>query len=304
MPRIARERSSIQVYHVILRGVNKQQIFECADDYLYFVRILQRQCGIAREPEMAERRCYVYAYCLMSNHVHLLVKELDEPIGDVVKRISSAYVFYYNHKYGRIGHLFQERFKSQAVEDWGYFTTLLRYIHQNPLKPHLVDELSDYTWSSWPEYLGGCEAPFCSTEAVLRRIPIEELTQLVNCSLTDEEELGLLDVDTQQRSMMISDQEAWQIIEGLCGAKNTEEFQQMSRPKQKQTLFSAHEEGIGPRVLSRLTGVPYSIVQRATSNTDQVFLLRQRGMVHDADPEEEEYQSYLEAGEWEEYPEY
>ena len=130
-PRIARERSSIYVYHVILRGVNKQQIFECADDYLYFVRILQRLCGIAREPEMAERRCYVYAYCLMSSHLHLRVKEFDEPIGDVVKRISSAYVFYYNHKYGRIGHLFQERFKSQAVEDLGYFMILLRYIHQN-----------------------------------------------------------------------------------------------------------------------------------------------------------------------------
>lgn len=94
MPRIARERSSIQVYHVILRGVNKQQIFDSADDYQYFVRILQRQCGIGSEHEVADRHFYVYAYCLMGNHIHLLVKENDEPIGDVIKRLSSAYVFY------------------------------------------------------------------------------------------------------------------------------------------------------------------------------------------------------------------
>lgn len=302
MPRIARERSTIQVYHVILRGVNKQQIFECADDYQYFIRILQRQCGLVCEPEVAERRCYIYAYCLMSNHVHLLIKEMAEPIGDVVKRISSAYVFYYNHRYGRIGHLFQERFKSQPVEDWAYFTTLLRYIHQNPIKAHLVDKLSDYTWSSWPEYIRRCAVPFCSTDAVLRKITINDLSELVISTLTDEEELELLDIDTQRRSVIATDQDAWRVIEELCGATNVEEFQQMPRPEQKQALFAAHEEGIGPRVLSRLTGVSYSIVQRVTSNIDQSFLRSQRGMIHDTDPEEEEYLTYFSSEDWDDTP--
>ena len=59
-----------------------------------------------------------------------------------MKRISSSYVYYYNHKYGRIGHLFQERFKSQPVDEWPYFVTLLRYIHQNPLKARLVSDIA------------------------------------------------------------------------------------------------------------------------------------------------------------------
>ena len=90
----------------------------------------------------------------MGNHVHLLIKESSETLAQIMKRISSSYVYYYNHKYGRIGHLFQELFKSLPVGDWGYFLTLLRYIHQNPLKPHLVTSLREYKWSSWLEYIG------------------------------------------------------------------------------------------------------------------------------------------------------
>lgn len=128
--------------------------------------------------DFLERHCYLYGWSLMGNHVHLLLKEADEPIGDVMKRISSSYVYYYNHKYDRVGHLFQERFKSQPVEDWGYFLTLLRYIHQNPLKPHLVEDLKDYRWSSWNEFLRRCEQPFTSTQVVLSRIRLDELTEL------------------------------------------------------------------------------------------------------------------------------
>ena len=73
----------------------------------------------------------LYAYCLMSNHVHLLIREGDDALGMSVKRIASSYVYYYNHKYLRDGHLFRERFKSEPVNDMAYFVTLLRYIHQN-----------------------------------------------------------------------------------------------------------------------------------------------------------------------------
>ena len=85
----------------------------------------------------------------MGNHVHLLLKEASETIGNIMKRIASSYVYHYNHKYDRVGHLFQERFKSQPVNDFSYFITLLRYIHQNPLKAMLVDSIDEYEWSSW-----------------------------------------------------------------------------------------------------------------------------------------------------------
>ena len=146
MARTARTHSDSGVYHAILRGVNKQQIFECTEDYQRFLNIL-RTLTVQEQDESGYRskpNCVVYAYCLMGNHVHLLIKESSETLAQIMKRISSSYVYYYNHKYGRIGHLFQERFKSQPVGDWNYFLTLLRYIHQNPLKPHLVTSLREY----------------------------------------------------------------------------------------------------------------------------------------------------------------
>ena len=81
----------------------------------------------------------------------------------------------------------------------------------------------------------------------------------------------------------------WKFIESQCGAKNVEEFQQLPRPDQKAVIFNAHEEGVGPRTLSRLTGVPYTIVQRATSNKDASFISRQHGSVCDSNPDDEEY---------------
>jgi REP element-mobilizing transposase RayT len=74
----------------------------------------------------------------------MLIREREEPVGDTIKRIASSYVYYYNRKYGRDGHLFKERFKSEPVNDIEYFTTLLRYIHQNPVKAGIVTEVKDY----------------------------------------------------------------------------------------------------------------------------------------------------------------
>ena len=94
--------------------------FKCGDDYQLFVDLLRKHSA----PYMDEvtgveepQHFAVYAYCQMSNHVHILARECSEEIGDTMKRIASSYVRYYNGKYNRIGHLFQERFKSQPVED-------------------------------------------------------------------------------------------------------------------------------------------------------------------------------------------
>ena len=110
MARKARMHSDSGVYHVILRGVNKQQIFECPEDYQRFQNIL-RTLTVQEQDESGHRskpNCVVYAYCLMGYHVHLLIKESSEPLAQIMKRISSSYVYYYNHKYGRISNLIAE----------------------------------------------------------------------------------------------------------------------------------------------------------------------------------------------------
>ena len=132
MPRSARKESGVGIYHVMMRGINRQAI----DDDGNLLPI---------------RTCAIYAWCLMMNHFHLLVMEKDWKIAEVIKSLASSYVFYYNKKNERIGHLFQERFKSEPCNDMEYFTTLLRYIHQNPVKAGIVENAADYEWSSWKQ---------------------------------------------------------------------------------------------------------------------------------------------------------
>ena len=89
----------------------------------------------------------------MGNHVHLLIKEGKETLSNTMKRIGASYVYWYNWQYNRKGHLFQDRFKSEAVEDDAYFLMVLRYIHQNPLKAGLTNDIASYKWSSYKEYM-------------------------------------------------------------------------------------------------------------------------------------------------------
>jgi len=132
----------------MLRGVNQQQIFEDQEDCDKFLQVLKECreiCGFG-----------LYAYCLMGNHIHLLMQEVNTPIESCMKRIATRFVYWYNIKYQRTGHLFQDRFKSEPVEDDAYFLTVLRYIHQNPVKAGLCDKVEEYRNSSFNEFFKDC----------------------------------------------------------------------------------------------------------------------------------------------------
>ncbi|MCF6466718.1 transposase, partial [Clostridium sp. Cult2] len=157
MARLPREKSEIGIYHVMLRGINKQIIFEDNGDRDKFLTTLGSFKG--------EDNYDIYAYCLMDNHVHILIKEKNDNISTAIKRICSSYVYWYNSKYERCGHLFQERFKSEVVNSNGYLLTVLRYIHQNPIKAGIASTISEYKWSSYNEYIS--EPNLVNTDFVL-----------------------------------------------------------------------------------------------------------------------------------------
>lgn len=110
----------------------------------------------------------IYAYCLMSNHIHLLVKEhftteddrrlregspnVKVGISATMHRLGRKYTMYYNKLYGRSGTLFDDRFKSEPIADLRYFLTCFVYIHRNPIKAGICQRVEDYHWSSWFEY--------------------------------------------------------------------------------------------------------------------------------------------------------
>ena len=249
MPRQARKESGTGIYHVMLRGINRQDIFEDREDYVRMLGFLQQM--LEQFDEAGNRQpplCTFYAYCLMSNHVHLLLRTNQKDIGATIKPLGVMYAMYYNNKYSRSGHVFQDRFKSEPVNDMAYFVTLLRYIHQNPTKAGIVSKVGDYDWSSWKEYTGEMPsgACLCATNATLKRMPLEDLRELVETPLDDD--VQCLDLD-QRVKTTVGDREVRQHLLERYDLRN-------------EIIISCLELGAGLRQLSRLTGVTYGVINR------------------------------------------
>ena len=263
MSRQPRKPSETGIFHVMMRGINHQEIFCEAEDYYQFINTLDRmRTQYDDNGNPCGSNCTYYAYCLMSNHFHLLIREREEPVGDTIKRIASSYVYYYNRKYGRDGHLFKERFKSEPFNDIEYFTTLLRYIHQNPVKAGIVTEVKDYEYSSWSEYDGSVEPFFqiCNTQTVLNRIPFDDLAAIVNEPLPDD--FISLDNDNEKQKIRLSDDQVWQVIIKLTRVTNASAFQQLDDKSKRDTLKELKNCGASQRQLERLTGIGRGFIQR------------------------------------------
>ena len=246
----------------MVRGINHQNIFEEHEDYYQFLTTLDLMAQSYEPDGTPSGRNYIlYAYCLMSNHIHLLIREREDTIGMAIKRIASSYVYYYNHKYSRDGHLFRERFKSEPVNDMAYFVTLLRYIHQNPLKAGIVTNVNDYEFSSWQEYCDkdGVLFPLCDTQTVLNRIPYNELNALVNEPLSDD--VTCLDIEEASKGRP-SDDQVMMFIKEKTGATNISAFQQLPDEIRRSVLVELKGRIASLRQLERLTGIGKSMIYR------------------------------------------
>lgn len=166
MARVARRISKTGLYHIVFRGISRQNIFEESQDY---EKMLKKIKKVKDEFEYN-----IYAYCLMSNHAHLFIKEKHErDIVKIMSKILSQYAGWFNRKYLRNGVLFGERYKSEAIEDERYLFSLVRYIHQNPRKAGMVDKLEDYKWSSYNEYINPNNNSLTDTLFILNRFSQE-----------------------------------------------------------------------------------------------------------------------------------
>lgn len=146
MPRQARTKGEFSIYHVIQRGNEKKSIFLSDDDRSRFIEILVNM--------KKKYNFLLYAYCLMDNHVHLMIDDNGNDISNIVKSINISYAQYFNRIYSRCGHLFQDRFKSEMVNNDGYLFELSRYIHNNPVRAGIVKRPQEYLWSSFNIYTG------------------------------------------------------------------------------------------------------------------------------------------------------
>jgi putative transposase len=251
LPRTKRRKSGTGIYHIMLRGINKQMIFEGDEDKGAFLKRLKKYKDICDYE--------LYGYCLMDNHVHLLMKENGESISDCLQRISSSYVYWYNNKYERCGHLFQERFKSETIETEMSFKKVLRYIHQNPLKAGLAANIYESKWTSFHEYLK--KETFIDTQAPLLLFS----PNLQNSKSLFQEYMQQQNDDQFLEESYISrrtDAEVLKLL-SLAGVPSISMLQQLDKSTRNQIIKEMKEiEGVSIRQLSRITGVSKSVIAR------------------------------------------
>jgi putative transposase len=144
MPRKAREQSPTDFYHIMIRGINKEKIF----DHKYNKEFLLNTLKKSKEDIDVE----IGAYCIMNNHLHLIVKgELNE-ISQLLKSINIRFAMWYNKKFDRVGHVFQDRYRSENIYNDYHLMQAVSYVHNNPVKAGITSKVSDYKWSSYFEY--------------------------------------------------------------------------------------------------------------------------------------------------------
>ena len=248
MPRQARRIAGSGIYHVMLRGVNRDAIFLEDQDYERFLHALSQAKELSG--------CVVLAYCLMPNHVHLVLRESGEPIGAVVKRLGVRYAGWFNRKYGRVGHLFQDRFRSQPVEDDAYLVTLLRYVWNNPVEAGLAARPEEYRWGS--RSLSG-DQPALVDEAMLAEL-------LPTPGPTDLDALSLvcLDADTRLgRPKRYSAREAADLLRRMCGATSPEDFRRLATATQRRAIGELRTRSVPYAQIAIITGLSTTSVKRA-----------------------------------------
>lgn len=252
MSRLPRKISETGIYHVVFRGVNHCHLFEEAGDYEKF---LGRLHSVKEEMSLE-----VYAYCLMSNHVHLLLKE--QASGDItraMRKLLTPYASWFNRKYQRSGALIANRYKSECVEDDAYLLTLLRYIHQNPISAGIEKDIADYQWSSYRSYTS--RASDLVDKDFIMGIFSDDLDQARKAYVSfhktlDETDCSLSDKVAKPENQIRNE------IAGLLGEIEPHELAGLPKRGRDTLISMLRGKGYSVRQIERVTGVSRGIVAR------------------------------------------
>ncbi len=247
MARLARILSETGIYHIIFRGVNRYNIFEEEKDYKKILEIIF---------DLKENMKFeIYAYCLMTNHVHLIIKEKTPgEISVIMKRMLTRYAGWFNKKYDRSGILIANRFKSEPVETDDYLITLSRYIHQNPVKGGLSPSVDKYNWSSFKEYSGN--SYIVDTNFILSIVDYESYKKY-NFELDDEE------YEINSNADKITDENVkMKIKELLCG-KDPFILGELPKEERNKIIIQLKNiEKFSIRQIERATGISKGVIER------------------------------------------
>lgn len=148
--------------HITARGNHRNDIFRDGEDFAYYLILMEDAL------EYFKYQGYdIVCYCLMDNHVHMLIRTEDSPPGKFIGRINAIYAKYFNKKYNYIGHLFQDRYHPEFIKDDKQMLEVSRYIHLNPVRANMVLKPEEYEWSSYSMYIGEKKEKLIKSDKIL-----------------------------------------------------------------------------------------------------------------------------------------
>jgi len=257
MPRIARQKCESGIYHIMLRGANRQEIFHDEEDCTRFLEILgkyKKNCEIK-----------VYGWCIMGNHVHLLLKEGNEEMSVTMKRIGVSYAWFYNFKYKTTGHLFQDRYKSEGIKSEEHLLAVIRYIHQNPVKAGIVSNPKEWKWSSCHGYYGNDSYPpsLLDSGFILGIFSEDLKTSVKRFKEYNEMENEDKFLDDEVKSRL-TDEEAREEINKIIEGYEIANIKNLPKSQRDEIVARVKNiDGITQRQISRIFGISLSLINRA-----------------------------------------
>mgnify|MGYP005778112829 CR=1 FL=1 len=260
MPRESRKNNKIitNTYHIIARGINKQDIFLDSDDKDYFYGMLKMT--------KAKYKFDLYAYTLMNNHINLAICDKNDKMSKIMHRICAIYAMYFNRKYERVGHVFQNRFKNVCVDTESYLLNLIRYIHKNPEKDGICN-MNLYKWSSYHDYISYNTDKITDTDFILQLFDRKH-AEAVEKFIIFHKQNGIDFCDRNlEFDIVLSDEEAAEIIRRKLKLDNLLLIQNYSTTHRNKIIYSISQiAGIYPKQMSRILGMSERNIQRIIKN--------------------------------------
>jgi len=241
----ARMQAESGIYHVMLRGINRDALFLEVEDYERFLHALALTKGASG--------CSVLAYCLMTNHVHLILRPTNEPIATVMKRLGVRYAGWFNRKYGRIGHVFHDRYKSLPVENDQYMAALLLYVWNNPVAAGLATCPEDYQWSS--RRLLGTDDSLIDSKVLDRFL----MHGFLSSAATDPPPIA---VDAATRGKRYTQDEVSRFLSQACGAEGPDTFGELPESIQLHAINVLRTRSVPYAQIAATIGTSVSSVRR------------------------------------------
>lgn len=261
MSRLSRVYGNTGIYHIIIRGNNKQEIFYNDEDRNFLLNRIQK---FSEELEIS-----IYAYCLMSNHVHLLIGNGNRNMSKFMLKLNTSYARTFNRKYERTGHLFQGRYLSKPIETDESFKTILRYILQNPEKAGL-GKYNEYIWNSFFETafysFDYHENQNKKTKKYKIKIDVNTVYSFFNTKQAFFSFIKLSNTDKcmeYENKKVYSDEHCLRIIYEILHIKNIRELQNYQSDLLKEKIRLLKEFGIPSFQISRVTGISKYFIYRS-----------------------------------------